>query len=143
MRLGLIRSGWLGTAGITQGVGIALLPKCPACLAVYAGVFGSAGSAIVSSPGAARALALGSAALCAGAVAFRARRNRRPAAGFLGIVGSGLLGASRLFESASVLLLAGAILLAAAVLVGEWPRRVSGRLVRPCCQPLSRSATSR
>jgi hypothetical protein len=34
-------STWLGAAGIVQAAAIALLPKCPACAAVDAGVLGS------------------------------------------------------------------------------------------------------
>jgi hypothetical protein len=37
----LRRSRWLAVAGVAQAVGIALLPKCPLCLAMDFGVVGS------------------------------------------------------------------------------------------------------
>ncbi len=41
MRAPARRSSWLALAGIAQAIGVALLPKCPLCLAMDFGIAGT------------------------------------------------------------------------------------------------------
>lgn len=70
------RSLWLPLAGVAQVVGVALLPKCPLCLALDFGIAGSLLGAIASRFGPLLWPSLVLAVLSAAALALRLRSRR-------------------------------------------------------------------
>jgi hypothetical protein len=97
--------------------GLAVLPACPACYPLYAGVLSSLGLTAFVAPGTQTALTAVLLALALGALAFRARGRRGYAPLALGLAASLVLLAGRLLWHSTLLAYAGA---AALVVAGAW-----------------------
>ena len=127
---------WVWRAAVAQALGVALLPKCPACFAAYLGILGSAGAAL--GPPTAGFRWLG--AICVGgavaAIGYRAWGNRRPWAATAVAVAGIALAYAALYPGFPWLAILGVAGVIAAVRVSERPRRPPPvRWVRPCCVP--------
>jgi hypothetical protein len=74
------RSSWLAMAGLAQAIGVALLPKCPLCLAMDFGILGTLLAAVEKHLGPLLWPSLALAAVSGAALAVRRLRPRRGAA---------------------------------------------------------------
>jgi hypothetical protein len=68
---------WKRASAVITAVGVALLPKCPACWSVYAGLSSVFGVSFVIDPALLLPLTLASLVIALGAFASMARRTRR------------------------------------------------------------------
>jgi hypothetical protein len=86
---------WRRAGTFIAAVGVALLPKCPACWSVYASLSSLLGVSFVLDTRLLVALTLGSLALALIALGAMARRSRRYLPFALGVVSAGLVWAGR------------------------------------------------
>jgi hypothetical protein len=127
-------------AGATQALGIALLPKCPLCFALYFGIFGQF---LAARPGVLVWASAASSALCAAALVYRARRTRRRIPAVAGVLGCGFLFLARILEAPQGWTIAASAVVIGAFAWNEWPRRsATGRFVRACCLPSAAATES-
>lgn len=115
----------LGLA-LLPALGVALLPKCPICVAAYLGVFGSLGAGAWLRSAWGLPLTSVCLLLAIAALGFRARRRRGFGPLLLGIAASATLLAGKfVLDPSPALVAAGAALLIAASVWNTWPARPS------------------
>ena len=113
-----------GHMPLLPALGVLLLPKCPLCIAAYAGILGSlgAGSWLRAAAGAPLGAAFLSVTL--GAMAVRATRTRRPGPLLAGAIGAAALLAGKFVFDSSLGLYAGVCLLVGA---SAWSTQIGDR----------------
>jgi mercuric ion transport protein len=108
---------------VLPAIGLALLPKCPICVAAYLGVLGSLGIGAWLRA-AWLPLAAASLLVAIGALGVRARHRRGYGPLFLGMLAGATLFAGKfVFDPRPALVAAGAALLIAAAVWNTWPVR--------------------
>lgn len=127
---------WHGSAPALLGAGAAVLPTCPACWPVYAGILSAAGFGFVLQEFVVLPLTAALLALTLFLLGFRAASRRGYGPLWLGVGATALVVAGKLAIASDPLVYAGLALLAAAALWNAWPaRRLAGR---SCCERVAR-----
>jgi hypothetical protein len=112
------RSAFLAVSSIA----LAAAPKCPLCVYALIGAFGAAGAAGAVYAAWLAPLTIGCLALTVGAMAWRARAERRYARLIAGVCAAAAMLAGRFLFDSRLLAYAGGAALLAAALWRMWPR---------------------
>ncbi len=127
------RGRWLNSAGALPGVGVALLPACPACWPAYAGVLGAAGFGPLLNVQMQFPLTVALMLLALGTLAYRAPSRRGYGPLGLGVAATAVLLVAKFLLLSMPLTFAGGALLFAAALWNAWPRRAQADEACPAC----------
>lgn len=99
---------------LLPALALVLLPKCPLCVAAYAGVLGCLGAGSWLRAGSGAPFGAAFLSVTIGALAVRATRTRRPGLLLAGVIGAAALLAGKFVFDSSVGLYAGACVLVGA-----------------------------
>lgn len=116
---------WYRNLGAVPGLGIALVPACPACWPAYAGLVSAAGLGPLLNVRWQLPLTALLLAAALGTLTYRARRRRGYGPLALGVCASGVVLGGKFLLLSNPVAYAGAALLVIATIWNAWPRRTA------------------
>jgi len=129
------RSGWLSSAAVLPGIGVALLPKlaCPACWPAYAGVLSSVGLGFLVESRYLLFLTTAFLFFALSALVFRARTRRGYGPFGIGVLAATTILVGKFVFESDPTMYAGVGLLVCASFWNSWPRGAAMKAPCPSC----------